>query len=312
MKKASKRKSSYQLKTKPPNTITKGRILVVNDEEPFREIVACMLTSAGYQCRTASDGLEALAALDSGKEFELLLTNLMMPNLDGIGLLERTKDNFPDMPVVVETATHDISVALAAIRNGAYDYLLEPFEREQLLTLVRRVLEYRSLKLENRRYKKKLGTLATPTNHRPERILMQHNEEPIREICASLLTSEGYEIRQATSPEEALEILRSDDEFALLLCKVVESVEEKLFERLAETGPDIPAVVWGCRPVPVFLNALREGAHDYIAVPFEREELLNVVRRAIEYRRLKLENRALRAQVARLTKRNSIVRQVPK
>jgi DNA-binding NtrC family response regulator len=109
-----------------------------------------MLGTAGYQCRTAADGLEALAVLDSGEEFDLLLTNLIMPGLDGIGLLERTKDRFPDMPVVLETAVHDISVCLAFIRNGGYDYLLEPFEREQLLNVVRRALEYRRLKLENR------------------------------------------------------------------------------------------------------------------------------------------------------------------
>jgi DNA-binding NtrC family response regulator len=108
-----------------------------------------MLTTDGYQCRTAADGLEALAVLDS-EQFALLLTNLMMPNLDGIGLLERTKDKFPDMPVVLESAVHDISVYLAFIRNGGYDYLLEPFEREQLLNVVQRALEYRRLKLENR------------------------------------------------------------------------------------------------------------------------------------------------------------------
>ena len=311
MKKAG-RQSNPPFKTKQPTKLTKERILLVNDEEPFREIVSCMLTSAGYQCRTAADGLEALAVLDSGEEFELLLTNLMMPNLGGIGLLVRAKEKFPDMPVVVESAVHDISVALAAIRNGAYDYLLEPFEREQLLAVVRRVLEYRRLKLENRGYRNKLGSLNIPTNHKPERILVQHNEEPVREISASMLTSAGYECRQAASLGEALEILRSDDEFALLLCKVVESVEEELFERMAERVPDIPAVVWGCRPVPVFLDALRQGAYDYIMVPFEREQLLNVARRTMEYRRLKLENRALRAQVAKGAKKNSTVSDAPK
>ena len=109
-----------------------------------------MLTSAGHQCRTAADGLEALSVLDSGEEFELLLTNLMMPNLDGMGLLESTKDRFPDMPVVLETAVHDSSVLLAFIRNGGYDYLLEPFEREQLLIVVRRGLVYHFRQLENR------------------------------------------------------------------------------------------------------------------------------------------------------------------
>jgi len=136
------------------------RILVVDDEETIREIVSSMLTHANYKCRQAASGLEAIALLDSGEEFELMLSDLMMADLDGIGLLERTKERFPDMPVVMVTAVHDISVALAAIRNGAYDYLLKPFEREQLLATVRRAMENRRLKLENRAYQTNLETLV--------------------------------------------------------------------------------------------------------------------------------------------------------
>jgi putative nucleotidyltransferase with HDIG domain len=84
----------------------------------------------------------------------------MMADLDGIGLLERTKEKYPDMPVVMVTAVHDISVALAAIRNGAYDYLLKPFEREQLLNTVSRALENRRLKVENRTYQTNLESLV--------------------------------------------------------------------------------------------------------------------------------------------------------
>jgi len=128
------------------------RILVVDDEEPIREIITSMLTFANYQCRQAGSGKEALALLNSGEEFELMLSDLMMADLDGIGLLERSKEKCPDMPVVMVTAVHDISIALGAIRNGAYDYLLKPFEREQLLATVRRALENRRLKMENRKY----------------------------------------------------------------------------------------------------------------------------------------------------------------
>jgi len=128
------------------------RILVVDDEEPIREIVSSMLRASGYVCTRASSGLEALAILDSGEQFELMLSDLMMAELDGIALLERTKERYPDMPVVMVTAVHDISVALAALRNGAYDYLLKPFEREQLLATTRRALENRRLKVENRAY----------------------------------------------------------------------------------------------------------------------------------------------------------------
>src|SRR5438045_6384332 len=137
------------------------RILIADDEEPIREIVSSMLTNANYDCRRAASGREALALLESGDEFELMLSDLMMAELDGIGLLERTKERFPDMPVVMATAVHDISVALCALRNGAYDYLLKPFEREQLLATVRRALENRRLKLENRAYQTNLEVLVT-------------------------------------------------------------------------------------------------------------------------------------------------------
>src|SRR5467141_2134195 len=140
--------------------MTADRILVVDDEESIREIVSSMLATAGYKCHQAGSGNEALALLESGEKFELMLSDLMMANLDGIGLLERTKERFPDMPVVMVTAVHDISVALAAIRNGAYDYLLKPFEREQLLATVRRALENRRLKTENRTYQTNLESLV--------------------------------------------------------------------------------------------------------------------------------------------------------
>ena len=140
--------------------MTTERILVVDDEEPIREIISSMLNAAGYKTRQASSGMEALAILSSAGEFELLLSDLMMAELDGIALLERSKEKYPDMPVIMVTAVHDISVALAAIRNGAYDYLLKPFEREQLLAMVRRALEHRRLKLENRAYQSNLESLV--------------------------------------------------------------------------------------------------------------------------------------------------------
>ena len=136
------------------------QILVVDDEDSIREIVCSMLNAAGYQCKQASSGVDALGVLATGEDFALMLSDLMMRDLDGIGLLEQTKIKFPEMPVIMVTAVHDISVALAAIRNGAYDYLLKPFEREQLLAAVRRALETRRLKLENRAYQSKLESLV--------------------------------------------------------------------------------------------------------------------------------------------------------
>ena len=90
-----------------------------------------------------------------------------MPNLDGMGLLERTHKRFPDMTVIIQSAVPDASVVLAAFRNGAYDYLQTPFESEALLSLVRRALEHRRLVLENRGYQ---ATLQSVVETRTEQL----------------------------------------------------------------------------------------------------------------------------------------------
>ncbi len=138
------------------------RILIVDDEEAMREIIIEWLGS-NYEFLQAADGVQALTLLESNP-VELMLSNMMMPNMDGIGLLERTKYKYPDMPVVMVTAVYDISVALAAIRDGAYDYVLKPFTAEQLRSTVSRALERRRLLIENRKYQETLESLVTLRN----------------------------------------------------------------------------------------------------------------------------------------------------
>jgi DNA-binding NtrC family response regulator len=140
------------------------RILVVDDEKQICNVITIMLVAANYECRDAGSSLEALALLESGEQFDLMLSNLLMPDLDGFGLLERTEHQYPDMPVVMVTGVHDVSVALSAIRNGAFDYLMKPFEREQLVAVVRRALDDRRMKLERRAYVSRLESqVATLT-----------------------------------------------------------------------------------------------------------------------------------------------------
>ena len=112
------------------SAVTKARplIAVVDDEEPIRDLMCAMLASANYVCTQTESGKAALSLLGSGEQFELMLSDLMMPGMDGIALLESAKERFPDMPVIMVTAVTDVSVALGAIRNGAYDYLLKPFD----------------------------------------------------------------------------------------------------------------------------------------------------------------------------------------
>src|SRR5580698_6205980 len=141
------------------------RILVVDDETPVREVMCSILFQAGFECRPVASAHDALAVLRSNENISIVLSDLIMEGVDGLTLLSKMKEVNPDIPVVMVTAVHDISVALAAIRNGAYDYLLKPFEREQLLAMVRRALETRRLRLENLAYQTKLESLVADRTH---------------------------------------------------------------------------------------------------------------------------------------------------
>jgi putative nucleotidyltransferase with HDIG domain len=135
------------------------RILIVDDESQVRQMIADLLEQQGYQVVQASSGQEALSALDL-KLFDLVLTDIVMQDLNGIVLLERIHTQYPSLPVVMVTAIHDISVAIDAMRRGAYDYLLKPFEREHLLSTVQRALNHRKALEDNQNYQQNLEQMV--------------------------------------------------------------------------------------------------------------------------------------------------------
>jgi putative nucleotidyltransferase with HDIG domain len=136
-------------------TVEMENILVVDDEEAIREVVSTMLESKGYHCTSVHNGR---AAQDQVKRItpDLVLSDMIMPEMDGIKLLEWMRQYDPDVPVIMVTAIHDISTALEAIRRGAYDYILKPFEKDQLFLGVGRALQHRRLVIENRNYQRDL------------------------------------------------------------------------------------------------------------------------------------------------------------
>jgi len=140
-------------------TDTIENILVVDDEEAIREVVSTMLESKGYHCTAVSNGR---AAQDQVKRAtpDLVLSDMIMPEMDGIKLLEWLRQYDPEVPVIMVTAIHDISTALEAIRRGAYDYILKPFEKDQLYLGVNRALQHRRLVAENRNYQRTLEELV--------------------------------------------------------------------------------------------------------------------------------------------------------
>jgi len=135
------------------------KVLVVDDEEAIREVVTTLLEAQGYHCVACGNGRIALEAFRNDT-FDLVLSDIVMPEMDGLKLLSELRMDDPDVPVIMVTAMHDIAIALEAIRAGAYDYILKPFEKDQLYLSVRRALEHRRLVIENRTYQSDLEHLV--------------------------------------------------------------------------------------------------------------------------------------------------------
>lgn len=136
----------------------KTRILIIDDDEIIRKSCEKVLTPEGYLTVTAETGNDGLKLL-SKKNFDLVLTDLRMPDMNGIDVLKKIKEVWPDIEVIVITGYGTIKSAIDAIRYGAYDYVEKPFAPEELLNVVRRSLERRNLMIENTRLKQEVKAL---------------------------------------------------------------------------------------------------------------------------------------------------------
>lgn len=112
-------------------------IMVVEDDSELREALNDTLSLAGYKVATASDGQEALNQLEQ-QSFDLIVSDIQMPRMDGQALLKKVKSQHPDLPVMLMTAYGSIQQAVDAMRDGAVDYMVKPFEAEVLVNMVSR------------------------------------------------------------------------------------------------------------------------------------------------------------------------------
>ena len=123
------------------------KILVVDDELNMRLVLKALLNKEGYDVATASDGVEALKILKGGG-VQVVVTDLRMPKLDGVGLLERVIRDYPSTPVIIITAHGTIATAVDALKKGAFDYITKPFERDELKNIIHKAIRTRRLNEE--------------------------------------------------------------------------------------------------------------------------------------------------------------------
>lgn len=140
------------------------RILLVDDDLPFRTALADSFSIAGLEIESFGDGQSALESLFSGQSpHELpavVVTDLRMPRFDGHALLGAVLSRDPELPVILMTGHGDIAMAVAALKQGAFDFIAKPFPTDHLIASVRRAMETRRLVLENRRLRQAVAEVS--------------------------------------------------------------------------------------------------------------------------------------------------------
>ncbi|MBV9927004.1 MAG: sigma-54-dependent Fis family transcriptional regulator [Acidobacteria bacterium] len=138
-------------------TARRQRILVVDDEDGITGALELILGEGGYEVRTAGSGAEAARRLGEGAPFDLVFTDLRLPDATGIELLDRIKGDAPDTQVILMTAHGSLDVTIEAIKHGAYYYIEKPFTPEHVLMLASRALQFGEITRENRSLKRVLS-----------------------------------------------------------------------------------------------------------------------------------------------------------
>jgi two-component system response regulator HydG len=132
------------------------KILVVDDEAGARTALGELLREEGFDVRSAADGFKALGRID-GWAPEVLITDLKMPGMDGVELMDKIRERVPELPVIVMTAFGSVESAVEAIHRGADDYLTKPLHLGQLLVVIHRVLDHHRLRAEAERMRQELA-----------------------------------------------------------------------------------------------------------------------------------------------------------
>lgn len=170
--------------------------LIVDDEPRLRQVMVHLMRSDGFQCLEAGNGLEALEQIEP-HDVTLVLSDLRMPRMDGIELLRELRARHPDTAVVMITAVADVEVAVNCLAIGASDYVIKPYQLEDVRARVAQALEKRRLILENRDYQERLEERVAIQARRLEELFLASVQSLAEALEVKDPYTRGHSIRVA-------------------------------------------------------------------------------------------------------------------
>jgi putative two-component system response regulator len=170
------------------------RLLIVDDEDSIRRVLALELKKSGYDCLEANSGEEALE-IAGNQPVDAVLSDLQMPGMDGLELLREIKRRFPDVAVVMITGNHEVDSAIAAIQAEADDYLLKPFDWQTIRCRIERALERTALKKKVREYQNGLEEMLARRTTQINRLTLHVIQSLVTALEARDPSTDGHSRR---------------------------------------------------------------------------------------------------------------------
>jgi two-component system response regulator PilR (NtrC family) len=211
-----------------------SKILVVDDEQSMRDFLAIMLKKEGHDVVTAENGTHALKAIQA-EIFDLVISDVKMPGIDGIGVLKTTKEISPETVVIMITAYATAETAVEAMKLGASDYIIKPFKIDELKLIINNSLEKRHLRKENILLKREIKSKAGFENFIGKSEAMQKVFTLIRQVAETnstvLITGESGTGKELVSRAVHFNSPRKDGPFVTVNCGALPEtlLESELF-----------------------------------------------------------------------------------
>jgi len=209
-------------------------ILLADDDDALRRVVQYKLEQEGYAVTTVNNGEKALSILKS-KRFDLVLSDIKMPKLTGVQLLDQVKKTQPTLEVILMTAFADVSQAVQAVKLGAFDYLTKPFEDDQLTIAIEKALKFKKLENENIALKEQLHGKQYLDNivgvSKPFKELMELVEKIAPSDATVLLNGDSGTGKEVIAKAIHYKSSRGNNNFIAVNCAAIpkDLIESELF-----------------------------------------------------------------------------------
>src|SRR3972149_9719130 len=222
-------------------------ILVIDDELFFREFISDNLKKAGYPSITASSGAEGLGILEREKgKVSVILLDIVMPEMDGLAVLEKIREIDPNLPVIMMTAHMDQELVLMSLKKGAFDYLVKPLYTEELLLSAKRAYDHYHLVIENGNKLRQLknleigaqGLVGLATGSIRMEAVVENNKllQSTIDLIASVLESEKVSMMLVDEEKKELRVAVANGINRDLSTLPVKKVGEGIAGKVAESG----------------------------------------------------------------------------